>query len=284
MGRAIKIVVIIGLIGGAAAYFGLIRESAIIHSTPNGTYAMRVPRTYLMTKTDKQEAPSQWGSMAVVSRSAAKLGNGAVGFALMHFTMPEQAARGRATEEILAGGLQGIGATTGAKMGPSRSVQYEGNAGLETTFDGTFRGVEIHGRIRVYRIGQDVVCLMAMGDTPSYKDDKDCVRYLDTFSFTPPGQELMLAPEPEKGSPEEKESGPQTEPQKIEVAQAAPVQTVLSGDPKDMKGKTLETVKSLIGRPKGEMKKGNRVVWLYDGFQVVSEDGRTVSSVEDSTK
>ena len=62
---------------------------------------------------------------------------------------------------------------------------------------------------------------------------------------------------------------------------AAAVETLTNaGDLRDDEfvGRSLAEVRQLLGRPKADLKQGSRVVLQYDGVEIYSEDGVTVSS------
>jgi len=44
-------------------------------------------------------------------------------------------------------------------------------------------------------------------------------------------------------------------------------------------GRPLKDLRAELGRPRGEMRFGNRIAWMYDEFTLMSEDGATVQSV-----
>ncbi|MBT3294926.1 MAG: thioredoxin family protein [Verrucomicrobia bacterium] len=60
---------------------------------------------------------------------------------------------------------------------------------------------------------------------------------------------------------------------------AEPVR-VKGKDPKDFEGASLAEVREILGRPRGEMKSGGEICFLYDRFTLFSADGETVSHVE----
>ncbi|MBM4149658.1 MAG: hypothetical protein FJ224_11560 [Lentisphaerae bacterium] len=51
------------------------------------------------------------------------------------------------------------------------------------------------------------------------------------------------------------------------------------GTPNALLGRDLDYVRNKRGRPKGEMSSAGRIVWMYEGYMVMSEDGKKVSSV-----
>lgn len=67
----------------------------------------------------------------------------------------------------------------------------------------------------------------------------------------------------------------------FDPAEPEPVQESprVSVEEAEMKGKTLDEVKRMLGAPKGVLKADGRVTYFYDGLELVSEDGKTVSEV-----
>lgn len=52
--------------------------------------------------------------------------------------------------------------------------------------------------------------------------------------------------------------------------------------PSSLKGRSMEDVKSLLGKPRGRVTKEGKIVWLYEECMIIFEDGKEgkrVSSV-----
>jgi len=50
-------------------------------------------------------------------------------------------------------------------------------------------------------------------------------------------------------------------------------------DPRSLRGKPLSEAEARLGKPKGKLKSGSGVTWLYDGVEVTSANGKTISAV-----
>jgi hypothetical protein len=66
----------------------------------------------------------------------------------------------------------------------------------------------------------------------------------------------------------------------LDVTGDTGTEALTADNPRALVGRSLDEVRALLGRPRGEMRRGRDICYLYAGFTLFSRDGRRVTDVE----
>jgi len=165
-----------------AAWFFLLRPSALVMQSPAGEYYLPVPRTYFVRETRRIDELTSAGRIETTMLLAGPPTSTPDGFGMVHIPAPPQ---GRSREDVLAAVLRGSVRGIGGTVQAPRPISYVQHPGLETTFRGRFEGHQARGRVRAYYVGDEIVVLLLLCTGTACERDADLVDHLDRFRFAP---------------------------------------------------------------------------------------------------
>jgi hypothetical protein len=162
---------------------GFLGEPKLRHVSPAGTWTATVPRTHWSIDSESSTMETPVGDLAQ-TRYAATSSNAEIWFySMAHYELGADFVTLRTDVSLLDEFVGAIIAGIQGRIDEPRSVEDQGTIGREFVFRAVIDEIEVHGRLRIFKLDSEIVVLMYAGRDESARTAEAGDEFFRSFRY-----------------------------------------------------------------------------------------------------
>lgn len=157
----------------------------LIHTSATGSFSVTAPRGFVDEQTNTGSMRTSVGTMSFTAHTVRTLGDPNGFFLFAHLVGSGEMVQGATDTQIMQATLDSTMTRYSGQVASQEAITYETHLGIEAFYGSRRYGHDFQGRVRIYRIGGEIVVVMCEGIGDVCRDHPRAHKFFDSFEFDP---------------------------------------------------------------------------------------------------